>query len=78
MPRPSCFPFAKSAGVSALNTLQPDANGHCRYDPQAGLQSELELATSEIDRTAQRLMTLEREKERLKVDSYQSCQLVVL
>ena len=34
---------------------------------QAGLQSELELATAEIDRTAQRLMTLEREKERIKV-----------
>ena len=36
---------------------------------QAGLQSELELATAEIDRTAQRLMTLEREKDRLKVQS---------
>ena len=38
---------------------------HCLM--QAGLQSELELATAEIDRTAQRLNTLEREKERLKV-----------
>ncbi|KAK9858886.1 hypothetical protein WJX84_001830 [Apatococcus fuscideae] len=37
-------------------------------EEQAGLQSELELATAEIDRTAQRLMTLEREKERLKVN----------
>ncbi len=41
---------------------------------QAGLQSELESATAEIERTTQRLTTLEREKQRIKVQSTQCCE----